>query len=329
MQSKPSPEVFIVIPTVRNLEFLHDWAEQFCDATVIICEDHPTKELKTPHIGKKVYHYAWKDIDKELAKNGWIIPRKVSAIRNFGFLKAYQLGADVIMTLDDDCYPVPGHHFVQDHLRNLNLTAPKRWINTYPHTDHLFTRGQPYLTRQEQPVMLSHGLWTNVLDHDAATHLQHLSFKAELAEQFVYFIPSGAYFPLCSMNIAFKRELTPLLYFPLMGQDVQGNSWGYDRFDDIWAGIFAKKIMDHLGLGVVNGSPFVEHRKASDPFKNLQKEAKGLELNETVWKAVDAISLTKKNATECYLELASKLELEDKKYGKKLTEAMQIWASFF
>jgi len=37
---------------------------------------------------------------------------------------------------------------------------------------------------------------------------------------------------------------------------------------------FKREILDYLSLSAINGSPFVEHKKASDPFKNLQKEAK-------------------------------------------------------
>lgn len=321
--------IFIVIPTIRNLDFLKDWKDQFKDCTIIICEDHPVKTIKIPKIGIKQYHYSWQEIDAELGENSWIVPRRVSAIRSYGFLKAYQMGAEIIMSLDDDCFPVPNHHFVEQHVRNLNLTSPKNWINTNPDVRHLFTRGMPYLNRQEQPVMLSHGLWTNVLDHDAPTHLQHLDFKAEFAEQFLYFIPNGTYFPMCSMNFAFRREITPLMYFPLMGEDNKGNKWGYDRFDDIWAGIFAKKVMDHLGYGVVNGSPMIEHRKASDPFTNLKKEAGGIEINELIWKNVDKVALTKLSIKNCYTELSTLVEFPKTNYFDKLIHAMSIWTDQF
>ncbi len=329
--SPVSPSVFVVIPTIRTLDFLSDWREQFRDVTLIICEDHARKEIPTPtKIGRKVYHYSWKEIDQDLKMDGWIIPRKVSAIRNYGFLQAYKMGAEIIVTLDDDCYPVAGHKLISGHTHNLSLQAPARWTNTYPDSRFLYTRGMPYLNRTQQPVMLSHGLWTNALDFDAPTHLQHLNFKAEMAPHFLQLIPHGAYFPMCSMNMAFRRELTPLMYFPLMGEDTQGNKWGFDRFDDIWAGIFAKKIMDHLGWSAVNGAPFIEHRKASDPFMNLQKEAAGIKVNEELWMGVDQVQLTSKDACQAYGELADKLPaLAPTKYFTSLKRAMAIWASFF
>jgi reversibly glycosylated polypeptide/UDP-arabinopyranose mutase len=336
-----SPSVFVVIPTIRNLDFLSEWSEQFSQVTLIICEDHPTKELVTPTVGKQQYHYSWQEIDEDLGKDSWIIPRRVSAIRNYGFLQAHRMGADIIITLDDDCYPVPNHALVEGHCRNLELTSPRRWVNTNPDIRHIFTRGMPYLNRQDQPIMLSHGIWTNVLDHDGPTHLQHLRFKAEFAENFLQLIPSGAYFPMCSMNMAFRSEIAPLMYFPLMGENAKGKKWGFDRFDDIWAGIFAKKIMDYLGYGVVNGAPMVEHRKASNPFVNLQKEALGIAVNEELWRAVDAVALTHTNPAACYLELAEKIDFAgvvdnsavvDKKkkevagkYFENLRKAMGVW----
>lgn len=342
-KQKSKPTTFIVIPTIRELTFLEDWREQFDrpDIALIVCEDRPSKSVSVPKIGSAQYHYSWKEIDADLGKDSWIIPRKVSAIRNYGFLKAYELSAKYILTLDDDCYPVKGHNWVDLHVANLSLSAPARWTNTNPDARHMYTRGMPYLSRVEQPVMLSHGVWTNVLDHDAPTHLQTLQFRAQFAEHFLQIIPNGAYFPLCSMNFAFRAELTPLMYFPLMGENAFGEKWGFDRFDDIWAGIFAKKVMDHLGLGVVNGAPMVEHRKASDPFVNLQKEAAGITVNEVLWQAVDRVELGGKTVVECYAELAGKIDFEwvvgearfvgpTKEaitYFKKLKEAMVNWAN--
>lgn len=89
-------EIAIVIPTIRNLEFLTYWQNEFRDCIGIIVEDHQTKEIDTPkRYFKKTFHYTWKDIDSELGKNSWIIPRRNAGIRSFGFLKAYQLQTDI------------------------------------------------------------------------------------------------------------------------------------------------------------------------------------------------------------------------------------------
>jgi hypothetical protein len=131
------------------------------------------------------------------------------------------------------------------------------------------------------------------------------------------------------MNLAFKREVTPLMFFPMMGYDPNGKKWIYDRYDDIWAGIFSKKIMDHLGWGVVNGSPFVEHKKKSLPLANLEKEKAGMKINESLWKIVDIVKLSNNTPSECYVELAQKIDFPKIQYFKRLKEAMIIWGKLF
>lgn len=167
------------------------------------------------------------------------------------------------------------------------------------------------------------------MDLDAKTQLRVGDVNIPSYPKMREFVPPGLYFPMSSMNLAFCRDITPLMYFPLMGKDPDGKAWGYDRFDDIWAGVFAKKIIDHLGFAVVNGSPFVEHRKASDPHKNLLKEVRGIQTNETLWEAVEGVTLQSKTPALCYRELAEKVAFPKEWYFDKLREAMIIWANLF
>jgi hypothetical protein len=177
--------------------------------------------------------------------------------------------------------------------------------------------------------MISHGLWTNKIDLDGKTEMKYPNLHLSVYPPLLQFVPQRVYFPMCSMNLAFRRGATPLMYFPLMGADPGGKAWGYDRFDDIWAGIFAKKILDHLGLAVVNGSPFVEHRKASDPRKNVLKEKRGMSANEWLWKKADEVSLSKKTPAECYVELAQNIRFPRNTYFRRLRDAMIHWGNLF
>ncbi|MCL5797593.1 MAG: hypothetical protein M1366_02220 [Patescibacteria group bacterium] len=323
-------KIAIVIPTIRNLDFLKYWKNHFYNCAGFIIEDHKSKEINTPKkYFQKVYHYTWQDIDNELGKNSWIISRKNAGIRSFGFLKAFQLKADIVITLDDDCYPVTGQNFINEHVENLSLSAPDGWYPTYPHRQYYYTRGIPYAIRGKREVVVSHGLWKNILDFDAPTQLLHQDLSIPDSFPFIEFVPKGYLFPMCSMNLAFKSKITPLMYFPLMGYDPLGNHWGYDRFDDIWAGMFAKKIIDHLGMAVVNGSPFVDHKKASDVFQNLKKEAKGIETNEFLNSQLAHLILKSTALVDCYEELVEKVKFPKDDYFKNLRTAMKIWAKLF
>ena len=321
--------VYIVIPTIRSLAFLKDWKDAFNKTHLVIIEDHKTQEIESPTGGfQSIHHYTWEDSKKNFGKNEWIFSRRNAGIRSYGFWKAYTLGADVIITLDDDCYPID-RDLVSQHLENLNTKAPDGWFPTFPDRRFVYTRGFPYGIRNKRRVVVSHGLWTHHIDLDAKTQIHHPNVNLPPYPPILQFIPQGLYFPMCSMNLAFVRSVTPLMYFPLMGKDPFGNAWGYDRFDDIWAGIFAKKIIDHLGFAVVNGSPFVEHRKASDTAKNLIKEQKGIATNETLWKAIDEVQLTKKTSADCYGELAINIKFPDNPYFDSLRKAMILWAKLF
>jgi Reversibly glycosylated polypeptide len=321
--------IYLVIPTIRSLHFFTDWGKQFAGCHLLIVEDHPDVQIKNPAVPfLNTFHYTWKDIKKDFGKDEWIFSRKNAGIRSYGFWKAYQKGADIIITLDDDCYPT-GENFVKTHVENLTLKAPTRWFPTLPHPQYMYTRGIPYTVRDQYPAVISHGLWSNKIDLDGMTEVAHPNVNLSAYPPLRMFIPAGVYFPMCSMNLAFTRGAVPFMYFPPMGFDPQGKAWGYDRFDDIWAGIFAKKICDHLGFAIVNGSPFVEHKKVSDPHINVMKEKTGIVINEHLWEAVDRVELTKTSPAECYQELANKVKFPKTPYFKMLQKAMTIWSTLF
>jgi hypothetical protein len=321
--------ITLVIPTIRTLSFLTEWGSLLSQCALLVVEDHMSKEIDVPKTSfVHISHVCWQDIHDDFKENEWIFSRANAGIRSYGFWKAWKEGADIIITLDDDCYPVDTN-FIERHVKNLSQMAPHDWFPSFPHPDFLFTRGFPYQARSDVPVMVSHGLWGKNLDLDGMTQKAHPNLDIPAYPPMQTFIPKGLYYPMCSMNLAFRKEVTPLMYFPLMGKDPDGIPWGFDRFDDIWAGIFSKKIMDHLGYAVVNGSPFVEHRKASDADINIQKERAGIEINETLWQWVDVVKLTKKTPAGCYRELAEKIVFPHTHYFSKLREAMIIWSELF
>lgn len=133
---------------------------------------------------------------------------------------------------------------------------------------------------------------------------------------------------MCSMNLAWKRECTPMMYFLLMGEDPQGQKYMYDRFGDIWGGLFSKKIADHLGFSVVSGSPYIYHNRASNAFDNLIKEANGIKTNEILWRDLDQMKLTSQTVAEAYAELADQLPVYSP-YWEKLKLAMKTWSGLF
>ncbi len=313
-------KVIIVVPTIREnciTEFLEAWKDQFKNYTVIVVEDNPEKTFNIKY--NNVIHYCWVDIDNELGENSWIIPRRTDCVRSFGYYKAYKMGADVIITLDDDCFPI-NDTFIETHLSRLQHGNENAWESSL---ENIIPRGVPYynLSRRNN-CMLNHGLWDGVSDYDAVTQLVVERVKTEPV-WIDKTIPKGKYFPMCGMNIAWRKELTPAMYFLLMGKNYE-----YDRFGDIWCGVIAKKINDHLDYAVNSGSPAILHKRASNVWQNLRKELPGLPINEEFWQKVDRLKLTADNVKDCYLEIAENLNIEGE-YWEKLKNAMKIWANLF
>lgn len=322
----------VVIPTIREqcaIRWIGEW-EELGDTRIILVEDNPEKTFKL----SGVEHYSWQDIDSDLGDDAWIIPRRTSACRSYGFLKALEGGADIIWTTDDDCYPEEGRKglFLKQLEQNFSevittTDVTDGWWNT-TYSAGIYPRGYPYRIRRQ--VMVHHGLWSNVPDLDGITQLANPGLRLGPAEH-VDVVPDGAFFPFCIMNVAFRREAAPLLYMLLMGQDLDGERWGFDRFDDIWAGLFVKRTADHLRYAVTSGAPSVHHSRASDPHRNAELEAPGMAAHEDFWEHIAAAPLTASTPGGCYAELADAVaafpgEPPRPGYWRDLAAAMRLWA---
>jgi len=140
-------------------------------------------------------------------------------------------------------------------------------------------------------------------------------------------VDKGTYFAICSMNTSFRREVIPAFYQLYM------NVMGVDRFDDIWSGIFIKRIADHLGHKICLGKPAVIHdKRPRSVFKDLKKEIDGMVLNEILWKVADT-DISGFSYSDAYLSLADLLEkgiaslqVEDyRRFMQLQVERMRLW----
>lgn len=315
-------EAVVVVPTAREAsvaEFLAAWEHELSGATVVVVQDGPKPTFSVS--GANVRHFAWCDIEDQLGDVAWIIPRGSGCIRSFGCWAAYQMHPHMIVALDDDARPDPDHpEFLRAHWSRLQHASDSAWVSTL---DASSPRGMPYYATDRKPsVVLNHGLWSGVPDFDAATQLlsSRVKLSAEWSDQT---IPRGSYFPMCSMNLAWRPEFTAAMYFLLMGP-----GYAFDRFGDIWGGVLAKRVADHLGLAVNSGSPCVIHERASDVFTNLVKESRGLAANEKFWRAVDSVVLTAESVPAAYAQLAERLPLAQEEF-RQLRRAMRTWAELF
>lgn len=302
--------------------FLEKWSTELRKVKVYVILDLPEKRDFNFH-GLDVSLFCWADIDADLGEVSWVIPRYTSGIKSYGILKAWQNGAGMIACLDDDCFP-DTPRYIERHWENLKRNVHPDWHSTLDVPPNRYPRGFPYEIRGKfRTVGISHGLWSNIPDYDAVTASRYGKDRTALYDPpRVEVVPVDNFFPMCGMNVAFRREIAPVMYFGL-----QGKEYPYDRFDDIWCGLFAKKILDHLGYSVTNGGPYIRHERASEVSKNLVKEQPGMAVNERLWKAVKTLKLRQATPGACLVECADALPSGE--YWRKLRQAMRIWVSLF
>lgn len=216
-----------------------------------------------------------------------IFPVNTDMIRSLGFYHAWKEKPEYILSLDDDVYPIADIDIFEEYEKVFNSKVS---VSSYLGIHSLTTcpyelRGFPYHSRDGE-VAVQYGGWAGVLDHDGVTALseQNNLKRNEAFYPITMVVPNGAAATCCAMNFAFKRKYTPLFYqLPLLGN-------AFNRFGDIWSGLFAKKILDAAGAAmVINGKASVAHLRKSNVFDNIAKESIGLKLNEELWDNLDLI----------------------------------------
>ena len=258
--------IAVVVPTIRPemmKGFMKAWQFLFDrhDVDFILVVDG--KDQHIVHDGKRV------DLKSDL------VSKFSAGCKQLGFLYIANNLPEIeyIIAIDDDCFPIGDP--IQDHIDALNKKVPISWMSTA--SDYM--RGFPYAIREEAPVMLSHGIWYGVYDWDAPSQL----LKADKGVEFYKgVIPKGIFFPCCGMNLAFRREALPYIYFAPVG-----HFKGAERFDDIFMGIMVVKKFAELNWGIVSGFAMVEHKRASNVFNSLEKEAVGIKHNEEFYKDIE------------------------------------------
>ncbi|WP_336037683.1 alpha-1 4-glucan-protein synthase [Halobacterium yunchengense] len=318
-------DVCVVVPTIREYECMREYFRNARDHgfdldrlfVVLVTEDFCDTDgmramLDEEGVAGAVFderdREAWFD-EQGLPEYSHLIPEASHAQTSFGLLYLWANDFEYGVFIDDDTLPHDEWDFFGTHLENLAyegeleaVSSDERWVNVlYQSETDLYPRGYPYSAMDEtvetetadvDRVVASQGLWTNVPDLDAVRILMDgdLQGQAQTRTGFEDFdrdfvAAEGDYLTVCSMNLAFRREVVPAFYqFPM-----DENAWDVGRFDDIWSGVLLKRAADVVGGQIYNGAPLCEHNKAPrSTFDDLANEVAGLELNEHFWEEVDA-----------------------------------------
>lgn len=192
--------------------------------------------------------------------------------RNLAFLKAYQLGAEVIATIDDD--NIPEDDWGTDLLLGCEVEVDEFQLDTplfdpvgatnYP---HLWHRGFPlqeissrdYSRKIRTTIRpdIQAAFWNGDPDVDAVCRMEHRPECDFCADVFPFSANRPG--PFNSQNTFISREVLPHYFmFPYVG-----------RADDVWASYYVQS----LGFKVVYSAPSVyQARNPQDLTTNLVDE---------------------------------------------------------
>lgn len=370
-QTSKNMKYCLVLTTINVPDLLKEYTENFLmynhslEVEILVIGD-----LKTPHekVESLIYQINTSGIKAEyfdIAKQEtWldkfsdfkkIVPYNSDNRRNIGYLIAVQREAEIIIAVDDDNYVDVSKDYLTSHSmvgQNTDFEAisdKSGWFNIcsmikFNPERKVYPRGYPYFKRFQDGeffyhkrngrIVINEGLWLQDPDIDSITRLtEDVKGVGILKEQ--VFLDKGTFSPINTQNTAFHRDILPCAYFVLMGGNINGLV--IERYGDIWFGLFAKKIIDHMGDYVRFGDPIAIHkRNQHNLLKDLKQEFWAITFTELLSEFIEKLELTKKTYGDCYVELAEKLEKfvlendkfndQSKKYFNDVIFAMKIWA---
>lgn len=218
------------------------------------------------------------DYDRELSDLiGWDTIQR----RNFAFLWARELGADVVAIVDDDNVPTDdwgsdvvvggeveafyydaGDALVFDPV---GATNEKRlWHRGFP-LELVPSRDYSRCTRRRVPVVIQESFWDGAGDFDAICRILHAPPDCRF-DPACFPIASGAISPFSAANTFLRADLLrDYFLFP-----------GVGRLDDVWAAYY----LESLGHRPVFTRPTVFHaRSPRDLVREMKLEYRGYEQN--------------------------------------------------
>ena len=274
--------------------------------------------------------------------------------RNIGIMLAYENGADVVITIDDDNF-VLSQDFVGLHA--IVGTAPELpvysstcgWFNVCSVLEsdggvQFYHRGYPQnyrwtesshfvtLSKSKRVVAVNAGLWLDNPDIDALTRMERQPIVRGLKQPWAgnFSLSPGTWSPFNSQNTALMRSAIPAYFLsPYIG-----------RYDDIWASYILIRIAEHLDHAVAFGEPVVrQERNPHDLWKDLDVERNGMIMTASLCDALRNVALTGTTYSDCFAEVIEELgeawteepnwTESQKEWRNRLLEGMEIWRDVF
>lgn len=284
-----------------------------------------------------------------------IIPWNSDNRRNVGFLRALEEGCEILVSIDDDNFPIPESDFYAGHIetgtvcRREVVGSNNGWFDicsklTMEPPVSVIARGFPHKHRnvetesrgiQEVSLAAHAGLWLNDPDVDAATRLAFPVRAVGMKGDDIAMEP-GVWSPINTQNTSVARRAIPAYYYVRMLEQLPGMK--LDRYGDIWSGYFLTRCTQQLGEYIGIGNPLVDHsRNVHDLLLDLRAEFWGMMLTPHLVDTLRAGTLTGDNYPDVTRSLASLLEKESDaleqrvqaegvaKYVRGIASHLRVW----
>lgn len=262
--------------------------------------------------------------------------------RDIGILKAYENGADTVITIDDDnllaCDDMLFWHDMVGHYAELPVyKSTSGWFNVcsilkeengikFYHRGysprHKWERNA-YTSAQVRyaKVVVNAGLWFNNPDTDAITRLERklnvIDFDNQDDTGNIALAP-GTWSPFNCQNTAIARDLIPAYFMsPHIG-----------RHSDIFASYVIARLAEHFGDVIAFGMPFSNHdRSEHNLWHDLEIEKWGMQHTDEFCDVLRSARLTATTYHEGFGQLIEHLKWAAS--FQKVVEGMQIWYNVF
>jgi len=266
---------FIITTTINNPTAAIQKFDQMEDWKLIVIGDKKTPPNYNLTNGIYLTPKDQENYDKDLSDAiGWNCIQR----RNFGLLKAFELGADLIATIDDDNIPFDnwGKNLMVSKDTELNyyetdeIAFDPISVTNHPHLWHrgfplqLLSKRKSKKIRKNIHPDIQADFWNGDPDIDAICRMEH---RPECKFDYNYFpFSSDKFSPFNSQNTFLSKKIIKNYFlFPHIG-----------RMDDIWASYY----VESLGFKVVYNYPTVyQDRNEHDLTVDLKKEVIGYENN--------------------------------------------------
>lgn len=284
--------------------------------------------------------------------------------RNVGILLAYEIGCDIIATIDDDNFldskDYLGNHRLGHAIEIDVVTSSTKWANVCRSLKEkngrtFYHRGFPIekrlasekwkIQRKSVTPVVNAGLWLGEPDVDAIERLYHFNepttaMRWERKENIA--LSKGTWSPFNSQNTALLRRAVPAYFLSPMpsGYFNKNGDPIPTRYDDIWGAYAFKRISDHLDEVITFGAPIVrQNRNPHNYWRDFDMERYGLALTARFVESLSSVSLNGQDYKNCYAELTEKLPTsalartdlsnEERTYLENYFEGMRVWRDTF